>query len=28
MIETMEKEGIVGPADGSKAREVLARKSY
>lgn len=28
MIETMEKEGIVGPADGSKAREVLTRKSY
>jgi S-DNA-T family DNA segregation ATPase FtsK/SpoIIIE len=28
MIETMEKEGIVGPADGSKPREVLARKSY
>ncbi|NTV15635.1 MAG: cell division protein FtsK [Desulfobulbaceae bacterium] len=28
MIETMEKEGIVGPADGSKAREVLARKTY
>jgi S-DNA-T family DNA segregation ATPase FtsK/SpoIIIE len=28
MIETMEKEGIVGPADGSKAREVMVRKSY
>jgi len=28
MIETMEKEGIVGPADGSKPREVLVRKSY
>ncbi|MDI6790563.1 MAG: DNA translocase FtsK, partial [Thermodesulfobacteriota bacterium] len=23
MIETMEKEGLVGPADGSKPREVL-----
>jgi len=28
MIETMEKEGIVGPADGAKAREVLVRSSY
>ena len=28
MIETMEKEGIVGPSDGSKPREVLARKTY
>lgn len=28
MIETMEKEGIVGPADGSKPREVLVRKNY
>ncbi len=28
MIETMEGEGIVGPADGSKPREVLARQSY
>jgi S-DNA-T family DNA segregation ATPase FtsK/SpoIIIE len=25
IIETMEKEGIVGPADGSKPREVLVR---
>lgn len=25
MIETMEKEGIVGPADGAKPREVLGR---
>jgi len=24
----MEKEGIVGPADGAKPREVLARTSY
>ncbi len=28
MIETMEHEGIVGPADGSKPREVLVKKSY
>lgn len=28
MIETMEKEGVVGPADGSKPREVLVRKEY
>ncbi len=28
MIEMMEKEGVVGPADGSKAREVFARKDY
>ncbi|MEA3548210.1 MAG: DNA translocase FtsK 4TM domain-containing protein [Thermodesulfobacteriota bacterium] len=28
MIETMEREGIVGPADGSKPREVLVKKSY
>ncbi len=28
MIEVMEKEGIVGPADGSKPREVLVRKDY
>jgi S-DNA-T family DNA segregation ATPase FtsK/SpoIIIE len=28
MIEIMEKEGIVGPADGSRPREVLARSSY
>lgn len=28
LIELMEKEGVVGPADGSKPREVLARKSY
>lgn len=28
MIELMEKEGVVGPADGSKSREVLTRKSY
>jgi len=28
MIEIMEKEGIVGPGDGSKPREVLARKKY
>ncbi len=28
MIEKMEKEGIVGPADGAKPREVLVRNSY
>ena len=28
MIEKMEREGIVGPADGSKPREVLVRNSY
>ncbi len=28
MIETMEREGIVGPADGSRPREVLARQGY
>jgi S-DNA-T family DNA segregation ATPase FtsK/SpoIIIE len=28
LIELMEKEGIVGPADGAKPREVLVRKSY
>lgn len=28
MIEKMEQEGIVGPADGSKPREVLVRNSY
>ncbi len=28
MIETMEREGIVGPADGSRPREVLARGDY
>jgi S-DNA-T family DNA segregation ATPase FtsK/SpoIIIE len=28
MIEKMEQEGIVGPADGSKPREVLVRNTY
>jgi S-DNA-T family DNA segregation ATPase FtsK/SpoIIIE len=28
MIEVMEREGIVGPADGSRPREVLVRKTY
>ncbi|MCF6291521.1 MAG: DNA translocase FtsK [Desulfobacterales bacterium] len=28
MIEIMEKEGIVGPGDGSKPREVLVRRDY
>jgi len=28
MIEKMEQEGIVGPADGSKPREVLVRQDY
>lgn len=28
MIEAMEHEGVIGPADGSKAREVLVRNDY
>ncbi len=28
MIEIMEKEGIVGPGDGSKPREILVRRDY
>ncbi len=28
IIETMEREGIVGPADGAKPREVLTRREY
>ena len=28
IIETMEREGIVGPADGAKPREILARRDY
>ncbi len=28
MIEMMEKEGLVGPAEGSRPREVLARREY
>jgi S-DNA-T family DNA segregation ATPase FtsK/SpoIIIE len=28
MIEIMEKEGIVGPADGSRPREILVRSGY
>ncbi len=28
MIEMMEREGVVGPADGSRPREVLVRKTY
>jgi S-DNA-T family DNA segregation ATPase FtsK/SpoIIIE len=28
MIEIMEREGVVGPADGVKPREVLVRKAY
>jgi DNA segregation ATPase FtsK/SpoIIIE, S-DNA-T family len=28
MIEMMEKEGVVGPADGAKPREVLTRTEY
>jgi len=28
MIEIMEKEGVVGPSDGVKPREVLVRKTY
>jgi len=27
MIEMMQEDGIVGPADGSKPREVLVRKN-
>ncbi|MFZ5775865.1 MAG: DNA translocase FtsK 4TM domain-containing protein [Thermodesulfobacteriota bacterium] len=28
MIELMEREGVIGPADGAKPREVLVRKGY
>jgi S-DNA-T family DNA segregation ATPase FtsK/SpoIIIE len=28
MIEMMEKEGVVGPADGAKPREVIVRNNY
>lgn len=28
LVELMEKEGIVGPADGARPREVLVRKTY
>ncbi len=28
ILETMEREGLVGPADGAKPREVLARRDY
>jgi DNA segregation ATPase FtsK/SpoIIIE, S-DNA-T family len=28
LIELMEKNGIIGPADGARPREVLVRKSY
>ena len=28
MIEVMEKEGLVGPADGAKPREVIVRNTY
>ncbi len=28
MIEMMEKEGVVGPADGARPREVFARRDY
>jgi DNA segregation ATPase FtsK/SpoIIIE, S-DNA-T family len=28
MIEMMEKEGVVGPADGIKPREVLVRNNF
>jgi len=28
MIEIMEKEGIVGPSDGAKPREILVRNDY
>ena len=26
MVEQMEKDGVIGPADGAKPREVFARK--
>jgi S-DNA-T family DNA segregation ATPase FtsK/SpoIIIE len=28
MIEMMEKEGVIGPADGAKPREVIVRNDY
>ena len=28
MIEVMESEGVIGPADGVKPREVLMRNTY
>ncbi len=28
IIETMEREGVIGPADGARPREVLVRKDY
>ena len=28
MIERMEKEGVVGPADGAKPRQVIVRENY
>ena len=28
IIETMEREGLIGPADGAKPREILARQEY
>ena len=27
-IEMMEKEGVIGPADGARPREVIARSDY
>ena len=28
LVDMMERDGIIGPADGSKAREILVAKDY